>query len=266
MVLLQEAVGTYVGTLSSNDDYVRLHKELYRFVHWCGPQRSLEDITPPEIGNYAEQQGGTGTSPQAAARLQIIRTFLRYARKKGLITQNLAVHVRVRRSKSRAKDAQAREAKQAIELTPEGHAQLLEELEKLKGGRAPLAVQIRMAAADKDVRENAPLEAAREQLGMVESRIITIEETLKDAVVMKAGSRVGGASVKLGARVSMKDLNTGRGTKYMVVSPSEAKPLDGKISDASPMGKALIGRSKGQEVEVQTPRGKTRYLILSVSG
>ena len=265
-MLLKEAMGTYVGTLESDDDYERLHKELYRFVHWCGPERSLENITPPEIGDYAEKQGGTGTSPQAAARLQIIRTFLLYARKKGMITQNLAIHVRVRKSKSWSKERQALEAKKAIELTPEGHAQLVKELEKLKGDRSPLAVQIRQAAADKDVRENAPLEAVREQLGMVESRIATIEETLKDAVMMEAGSRARGASVKLGARVSMKELETGKENTYMVVSPSEANPLDGKISDASPMGKAFIGRSKGQEVEVQTPRGKARYRILSVSG
>ena len=159
-----------------------------------------------------------------------------------------------------------RDVKKAVELTPEGHERLTEELEKLKGERVPLAMQIRRAAADKDVRENAPLEAAREQLGLVESRIATIEETLKDAVVISAGAKSGGLKVKLGARVSMKDLDTGRESSYMVVSPSEANPLEGKISDASPLGKAFIGRSEGQEMEVQTPRGKTRLRILSITG
>lgn len=264
-LLLLEAVGGYIETLVSTDGYERQHKELYRFVHWCGPERVFDDISAPEIGEYAEQLGGTGTTPQAAERLQIVRTFLSYARKKGLIDKNLAQHVRVRKSKSRAKDSQTHESKNTIELTPDGHGQLVGELEKLKGERAPLAVQIRTAAADKDVRENAPLEAVREQLGMVESRIATIEETLKDAVVIDPASRVTGRTVTLGARISMKHLDTGKQTTYMLVSPSEANPLQGKISNASPLGKAFIGRRVGQEVEVETPRGKARYKVMGVS-
>ena len=263
---LIETVGKYYETLDSKNDHEDLYRELTRFTNWCGPQRSVEDLTPPEIGDYAEQVGGTGTSPQAAERLQIVRTFLRYARKSGFITTNLAIHVRTRKARSRIKGAQVRDAKKAIELTPEGHESLTGELEKLRGERAPLAVQIRKAAADKDVRENAPLEAAREQLGLVESRIATIEETLKDAVIIEAGVQTDVLKVKLGARVSMKDLDTGRESTYMVVSPSEANPLEGKISDASPLGKAFVGRSEGQEVEVQTPRGKTRLRILAISG
>ena len=264
-VLLLEAVGKYIETIASTDDYERQHKELYRFVHWCGPERVFDDISAPEIGDYAEQLGGTGTTPLAAERLQVVRSFLSYARKKGLIDKNLAQHVRVRKSKSRSKESQARDSQNVIELTPEGHAQLLKEAEKLKGERAPLAVQIRTAAADKDVRENAPLEAVREQLGMVESRIATIEETLKDAVVIDPATRGTGRTVKLGARVSMKDMDTGRETSYMLVSPSEANPQEGKISNVSPLGKAFIGRRVGQVVEVETPRGKARYRVVGVS-
>ena len=100
---------------------------------------------------------------------------------------------------------------------------------------------------------------------MVEYRIETIEETLKDAVVNGAAARAISRTVKLGAGVSMKDLDTGREMSYMLVSPSEANPLEGKISNASPLGKAFIGRRVGQVVEVETPRGKSRYRVVGVS-
>ena len=151
-----------------------------------------------------------------------------------------------------------------MQLTPEGHATLVAEMERLKGERAPIAAQIRSAAADKDVRENTPLEAAREHLGRVESRITEIESTLKNAVVVDP-SRVVGQSVTVGARVLLRDIGTGRKTKYVVVSAREANPLEGRISDASPVGRALIGKAAGEEVEVKTPRGAQRYRIEEVS-
>ena len=125
--------------------------------------------------------------------------------------------------------------------------------------------EIQRAAADKDVRENAPLEAAREQLGLVESRIRQIEETLRGAVVVEPSNRAPGQKVAVGSKVALKDLDSGREAKYMVVSASEANPLEGKISDVSPVGKALLTAIPGQHVEVETPRGKQRFRVLAVS-
>ena len=109
------------------------------------------------------------------------------------------------------------------------------------------------------------LEAAREELGHLESRISSIESTLKYAVVIDPNSPHPAKKVRLGARVSVKDLNTGRETSYTLVDRFEAQLSQGKISDVSPLGKALVNRLTGQEIEVDTPRGKTRYRILKVT-
>ena len=262
---LSEAVGSYVSSFQAKDNQEQVHRELYRFVHWCGPEKTFLEISPPEIGEYADRLSGPSSGPEAAERLQIVKGFLSYAKKKGLTNMNLAQHVRVRKSKARAKDRQARDSQDFVGLTPEGHAQLLAQLEKLKGERPTLAIQIRKAAADKDVRENVPLEAAREQLGLVESQIMRIEGTLKSAVILDPSSGERALTVKLGVWVSVKDSNTGRKMRYMLVNASEANPAGGKISDGSPLGKAFMGRSVGQEVDVQTPGGKLRYSIIGVS-
>ena len=88
---LLEAVGTYIGSLKGSDDSVQ--RELRRFVKWCGPDRDLTGIAPSLIGDYADSVAGTGTTPQASERLQVVRKFLTYAKKKGIIDINLAQHV-----------------------------------------------------------------------------------------------------------------------------------------------------------------------------
>ena len=230
-------------------------------MQWCGAERTLSGISPLEIGNYAEQLGGS-TTVQASERLQVVRTFLTYARKKGLIERNLAQHVRIRKAKSRIGRGVAADTKEAVELTPEGHAQLDAELGRLKSERAPLAAEIGRAAADKDVRENTPLEAAREQLGHVESRISEIETMLKVAVIIDPTKRGNGKTVRLGSKVVLKDVDSGREKTFIVVNAYEANSLEGKISDRSPVGKALMSRSAGQEFLVDTPRGTLRYRIV----
>ena len=128
-----------------------------------------------------------------------------------------------------------------------------------------LSVDIQRAAADKDVRENAPLEAAREEQGRVAARIREIEATLDNSVVMDGSAPNRSQTVKLGAKVEVKMASGSAQSAYTVVSASEADPRQKKISDVSPLGKALMGKSEGSEVEIQTPKGKMRYRIISVS-
>ena len=262
---LIEVVGAYADSLKSKDTLKNSHRELHRFVQWCGPDRSFQEISPSEVGDYAEQVGGTGTTPAATERLQVVRDFLSYARKKGIISVNLAQHVRIRKSKSRVSGKRTERDSDAIELTARGHKQLVKQLEKLKSERAPLAIQIQKAAADKDVRENAPLEAAREQLGLVESRIREIEATLKDAVIVKTSRGKAARVIKIGAKVSIKEMSSGKQSVYTLVGRTEANPLESRISDVSPLGKALVGKVSGDEVEVDAPRGKARYSVVKVS-
>ncbi len=263
MTLLQ-AVGIYAGSIKAGDNDEELHRELYKFVNWCGPDRAFADISPPEVGEYADSVAGTGTTPQAAERLQVIRGFLSYAKKKGLLERNLAQHVRIRKARVRGGAMVGSGTPESASLTKAGHAELVAQGEKLRTERASLAMEIQRAAADKDVRENAPLEAAREESGRIDARLRQIEETLKSAVIIDA-SRRKGKSVSLGCQVVVNDLDAGRKTSYTLVHRSEAKPLESRISDISPLGKALMGRSVGQVIEVQSPRGKTRYRIVEVT-
>jgi transcription elongation factor GreA len=266
---LIQAFGQYVSkhVMSMKGDKAETSKELQRFVQWCGPHKVMGDVTPSMIGDYVERVIGSGTTPQAPERLQAVRQFLSFAHKEQIIERKLAQHVRVRRVRPRFGTGSLQEDSR-IQLTEEGHEQLVAELESLKARRPELSEAIRLAAADKDVRENAPLEAAREDAGRVQGRISEIEQTLNNSVVMDAAAIARSRVVKLGAVVSVLDLSPERRSSqpadYTVVSASEVKPPE-KISDVSPLGGALLGRSVGHEVDVQTPRGMMKYKILGIS-
>ena len=259
---LLEVVGLYVGSLKENDDAT--HKELYRFVNWCGPERQFSQIVPSLIGGYADSVAGTGTTPLAAERLQVVRKFLTYVRKKGIIEINLAQHVRVRKARTRKVAGHVVDSDQ-VELTSQGHSQLVTQLADLKSQRAPLALEIQKAAADKDVRENSPLEAAREQSGQVEARIREIESTLLKAVVIDESGKSKSLTVRRGTAVWVQDVKSGKKFRYTVVDASEANPLESKISDVSPLGKVFLGQQPGQQVVADTPRGTVKYKILEIA-
>ena len=259
---LLAVVGVYLGSLKISDDSIQ--QELRRFVKWCGPDKDLSDISPSVIGDYADSVAGTGTTPQAGERLLVVRKFLSYAKKKGMIDVNLSRHVRVRKSRIKKTGRSSIVVNDKVQLTADGHAQLVNQLGELKGQRGPLSKEIQKAAADKDVRENSPLEAAREQLGQVESRIVEIEGTLNNAVVIDSHGR-SSQVVSIGTVVWVQEADTGRKSRYTLVSASEANPMDSKISDASPLGKALLGQNVDQMVMARTPRGDIRYRIVQIS-
>jgi transcription elongation factor GreA len=259
---LLDAVGLYVSSLKSKSSGTPSQQELLRFAQWCGSDRAMSAIQPSVVEGYGARVVGVVGGAEVSERLKEVRKFLAFALKKGLIDQNLARHLRVPKAKT-SRAIRPGGEQQAIELTAEGRAELESELESTRAKRGPLAVEVRLAAADKDVRENVPLEAAREQLGLVESRILEIERRLKAVVIVDPSKR--GRAIGMGSTVLLKDLGSGRETRYTLVSAYEAKSLQGKISDASPVGKALLSRTVGQEVEVTTPRGTIRYRIQRVS-
>ena len=255
---LMEAVELYVKSLRAKDSNTQQH--LVGFVRWMGGEdRQVDAIQPSEIGEYGEQTTGSGT--QAVERLQSVRKFLSFAKRKELTDQNLAQHLRIRKGKRSVRNP-AGDGPKTIEVTREGHTALVEEMEQRKAERGLLAAEIKKAAADKDVRENAPLEAARERHGLNEAKIREIETLLKDARISDEFGQ-NGSTVSLGAKVVLKDA---RGEKtYTVVSAMEASPAEGKISDVSPLGGAIMGKATGQHIEVKTPRGTTSYQIVKVS-
>ena len=256
-----DVLGMYVGTLRKKSDRGIAKQELIKFVQWCGSERPISDIKPFEISQYSEQVLSVGNASDVSERKQELRKFLLYAKNKDLISQNLATYFRTPKSRSKGSKNVSRNV---IELTSDGYKKMEKELSKLRSMREPLALQIKKAAADKDVRENAPLEAAREELGFVEGRIFDIESKLKLAVIMNLKKRKPSATVRLGSQVKLKDLSTGKSTLFTVVSQFEANSMEGKISDISPVGSALVNCVAGQEINVNTPRGNAFYRVMKV--
>ena len=148
-----------------------------------------------------------------------------------------------------------------VQLTPDGAARLQEELRMLTEGRRPEVVaRIRAAKELGDLKENADYHAAREEQGFLEGRIQTIEALLRGAEVVEAPSA--GSAIGLGSTVTVEA--DGDEVTYVLVGTSEADPKGGRISVASPVGKALLGRGAGDEVTVRTPQGEARYRVVSV--
>lgn len=237
-------------------------QELNKFVRWYGMERPVREVAAHEVANYAERM--EGSSANAMKRLEPVRAFLSYAKKEGLTQTNLAVHLRVKKSPPKRGLFGKERRKEAVALTPQGYQKLKEELLALQGQRPKIADQIRRAAADKDFRENAPLDAAKDYQGKVEARIRELEDILKSGVL--AAKEVDTAKVSRGCTVVLQDLSSGEELRYTLVNPNEASPTRGKISVASPTAKALLGRRRGEVVAVAAPVGTLRYRIEKIEG
>lgn len=255
---LGQAATSYLASLSLQEGEAS-QKEVNRFASWFGRERPLAQLTPPEVANYAERIASTTSNP--AVKLEPVRAFLLYAKSRKLTATNLAAHLKVKKAGAK-KAVSRRSSTPPPSLTTEGVAELKRELHTLRQKRAGVVGEVRHAREDKDFRENAPLEAARERLGHMESRIRAIEAALGGAVVEKAASPARRAG--LGSRVTVSD-PSGRTSTYTLVDPSEASLPKGKISITSPLGQALLDKEEGQEVEVQAPGGRMRYRLETVS-
>ena len=148
-VTLQEAIALYFNGSKRKAGTVLAQQELVKFTQWFGGDKRMSDLKPFEIEAYGGRIEG---SNQAAGRVQAVKGFLSYAKKKGLVESNLGQHLRVRRSKAKTQRS-GDDRPERVTLTAEGHAHLESELEQLKAKRGPIATEIRRAAADKDVRE-----------------------------------------------------------------------------------------------------------------
>jgi transcription elongation factor GreA len=145
-------------------------------------------------------------------------------------------------------------------MTSAGKDALQTELETLKSQRPKIAEELHNARADGDVRENAPLDAAREAQGQLEARIREIEATLQHAVISEETTPTGDAA-HVGCSVTIANLTTGTQLSYQIVNAAEARPGTGKLSIESPVGKAIVGKRVGDEVQVAAPSGTIRFRI-----
>lgn len=150
--------------------------------------------------------------------------------------------------------------KKMYQITESGKRELEAEQEELKSRRGAIADKIAEARDYGDLSENAEYDAAREEQGMVESRIAEIEEILQNAELIAGGSKT---KIGLGSNVELK---TGKkSVSYTIVGPVEADPLEGKISNESPIGLALDGKKVGDTATITTPKGDIEYEIVAIS-
>jgi transcription elongation factor GreA len=152
-------------------------------------------------------------------------------------------------------------------LSVEGIARLREEHAELTGTKRPEVIaRIKSAKELGDLKENADYTSAREEQSFLEGRIAAIEALLRDATVIEAPAWSADGRVDLGSKVSIEEIGLpGEVTVYELVGTAEADPSAGRLSNASPVGRALIGRRVGDLVAVRTPRGEVEYRIVEVN-
>ena len=260
---LSQAYTQYVSGLKENRKK-GISQDLNRFVRWCGGSGSINALTPQTVASYCEWLGRSGGD--VSRKLAPVKKFLTYLKNEGLVKVSLATHARVPKNRALAKITRDQKAAPEIaQLTQEGFNQLSQRLEGLKAERTRVVGDIGRAMADKDFRENAPLDAAKERQGLVESQIRELEQTLSSAVITGGDSSKDTQRVAIGKKVQLKTPGTSRKVSYLVVHPREANPGDGKISSESPVGKALMNRQAGEQIQVIVPKGSIQYLIEKVT-
>lgn len=149
-------------------------------------------------------------------------------------------------------------------LTPEGYESLKQELDVLRGEkRREVADRIRVAREFGDIAENAEYDDAKNEQAMLEHKIAQLEERLSHARVIDTGD-VDTSVVSVGSVVRLRDLDAKQTVEYHIVGSAEANPAERKLSNESPVGKAIMGRKKGETVEVAVPRGKLKFKIMAI--
>ena len=152
--------------------------------------------------------------------------------------------------------------KQVFNITKIGKEELEAELKQLISERKAIAEEVATARDFGDLRENSEYDAARKKQGLAETRIAEIENILQNAEIIGGGAK---GKIALGNTVSLKNLENGTTVKYSSVGKVEANPLEGKISNESPIGQQLMDKKLGEEVEIVTPKGSIKYEITEIN-
>ena len=149
-------------------------------------------------------------------------------------------------------------------LTPEGYKKLKEEIAFLQTEkRREVAERIRVAREFGDIAENAEYDDAKNEQAMLEHKIAQLEERLMSARVITK-KEISKDTVSVGAKVTLRDIAARKSFEYHIVGSAEANPAENKLSNESPVGKAIMGHKKGDVVEVAAPRGTTKYKIMEI--
>ena len=150
-------------------------------------------------------------------------------------------------------------------LTPEGHKKLKQEIEYLSTEkRREVAERIKTAREFGDIAENAEYDDAKNEQALLEHRIAQLEERLRNARVITK-KEISKDVVSIGSRVKLRDVDAKETIEYHIVGSAEANPMENKLSNESPVGKAIIGKKKGETVEVSAPRGTLKFKIMDIA-
>ncbi len=258
---LGEGANRFIVTLPPEERSAG-QQEVYAFVRWYGPDKPFASITAPAVGNYAERLSLLDTDH--ATKLGKVRAFLAYAKEQGWTDKNMSVHLKSKKGKSKGTAFSGQDIPAPHSLSREGYNKLQVELAELKVKREQVIEEMTRAAADKDFRENAPLEAAREQRGRLEGQITELEAILKSAEIIGEKKKIPSLKVTIGDYVELCDTVSNEVLRYAIVSLREANPMQGKVSSSSPMGKAILGKTQDEVIEVIAPAGRLLYRIVKV--
>ncbi len=256
-IKVAEAAACFYESITTEESEA-YQQTINHFARWFGKERLFCEILPTEIANYAERL--SDSDAEYSRKLEIIKVFLGYSKKQGSIKINLTTHLKPKKSKAKLKKCVNKDAPQKIALTQESYDKVKTDIEELKKQRPAAIEEISKAAADKDFRENAPLDAARERLSYIEGKLIELQELLKKAEVVDEFSK-DTKKAGIGDCIVLTDIDTKEELQYTLVSTREFDPVKGKISGSSPLGKALIGRRSGETVKVVAPAGTLCYKI-----
>jgi len=252
---LASALSEYLETLKpaqrvASESYIR------NFLDHMGHDLLCSSLTAARVESYAEARI-KDRDPNAPDRVSALKAWFQYLKKKNYIPENYGAKIRVRRTGQRnGMMASTRLDEPPIEMTADGLEARKRELAELLEQRPQIVLAIATAREDKDFRENAPLQAAREELGMTDGRIKQLETDIKRAVVRDS---VSGDISGIGSIVSVTQVGTSKQMQFTLVGAREANAAEQRISVDSPVGKAVMGRRTGDEVQVDIPSGKVLH-------
>lgn len=239
--------------------------QVEKFIGWFGTERLMSELGGEDVGRYLGEV--TAEEEHDPSHLEPLRAFLAYSSRLAFTEENLVPHLQLEGDHGGARGLEGAAddlGGKAFHVTLDGLQALEVQLEELKAERPVIADKLREAMADKDFRENAPLDAARDEQAHLEAKIRETEDRLRHAVIIDADAKGGLANV--GSVVKLLNVEHGREQEFTLVSAAEVDPTNGKISMDSPIGTALKNKGQGDEVIVEAPAGQMRFKVLEVRG
>ena len=272
---IDQAIDQFIKYLNEGRQTMTGQQELLRFRDRMGKDKPMSVLHAVEVGEYA--RWATENVEDTASRLDPVKRFLTFAHRRRWTEISLSRYAAApRRNRRRSRKSEANGngtgavsisdgANPTARLSRERYLEMQAELQRLRDELPQIRETVRQARSDGDVRENAPLDAAREQQSMVERRIRQLEADLARVEIVDAAN-ADTEKVSIGSRVTLHDVAASRQRIFTLVDVREADVSAGKISTVSPIGQALMGHSPGEVLTINTPRGAMEYRIESIGG